>query len=193
MSPHWPAGGEEPDLTTVAYHDLLLDVVGGGGAWEADADSLTAMLAAWRADPTADESLRFPLARPQIGRCSGRSTATRWPRAVRSADSRRPGTALHLGRLLDLPDGAVTITDGTKEPFDLALVTATAAFGAEGTQAERVFDSEKGVIDFEGTLGPGQKGTAKLAFSAPTKDTSKIALTVTPSFDDATALFEGSL
>ncbi|MET8908416.1 DUF4352 domain-containing protein [Micromonospora sp. NPDC004551] len=87
----------------------------------------------------------------------------------------------------------VTITNGTKEPFDLALVTATAAFGAEGTQAERVFDSAKGITDFEGTLAPGQKRTAKLAFSAPTKDTSKIALTVKPSFDDATALFEGAL
>ncbi|MFI7075503.1 DUF4352 domain-containing protein [Micromonospora sediminicola] len=87
----------------------------------------------------------------------------------------------------------VTISNGTKEPFDLALVTATAAFGAEGTQAERVYDSGKGITDFEGTLAPGQKRTAKLAFSAPTKDTSTIGLTVKPDFDGSTALFEGGL
>ncbi|MEU4479012.1 hypothetical protein AB0F68_13230 [Micromonospora sp. NPDC023966] len=55
MSEHWPDGGEEPDLTTVAHDDLLLDVLGGGGEWQADADGLTAMLATWRADLTADE------------------------------------------------------------------------------------------------------------------------------------------
>ncbi|WP_225853501.1 hypothetical protein [Micromonospora sp. AMSO31t] len=55
MSERWPDGGEDPDLTTVAHDDLLLDVLGGGGGWEADVDGLTAMLAAWRADLTADE------------------------------------------------------------------------------------------------------------------------------------------
>ncbi|MFI2651151.1 hypothetical protein [Micromonospora fulviviridis] len=55
MSEHWPDRGEEPDLTTVAHDDLLLDVLGGGGGWEVDVDGLTAMLAAWRADLTADE------------------------------------------------------------------------------------------------------------------------------------------
>ncbi|WP_319463587.1 DUF4352 domain-containing protein [Micromonospora sp. RTP1Z1] len=87
----------------------------------------------------------------------------------------------------------VTISNGSKEPVDLALVTATAAFGAEGTQAESVIDVAKGITGFEGTLAPGQKRTTKLAFSAATKDTSKIALTVSPSFDGSTALFEGSL
>ncbi|MET7966289.1 hypothetical protein [Micromonospora sp. NPDC005305] len=55
MSEHWPDGGEEPDLTTIAHDDLLLDMLGGGGAWVADVDDLTAMLAAWRADLTGDE------------------------------------------------------------------------------------------------------------------------------------------
>jgi hypothetical protein len=55
MSERWPDGGEELDLTTVAHDDLLLDVLGGGGGREADVDSLTPMLAAWRADVTADE------------------------------------------------------------------------------------------------------------------------------------------
>lgn len=88
----------------------------------------------------------------------------------------------------------VTIANGTSEPFDLALVHLTAAFGADGTQADRVFDSSKGLTDFEGTLAPGQKRTAKLAFSAATQDTKLIALTVEPNaFENATALFEGSL
>ena len=55
MSERWPDGGEEPDLTTVAHDDLLLDVLGEGGGWAADVDGLTAMLAAWRADLTVDE------------------------------------------------------------------------------------------------------------------------------------------
>jgi len=88
----------------------------------------------------------------------------------------------------------ITITNGSSEPIDLALVTATAALGADGTQAAQVYDSEHGITGFEGVVAKGQKRTAKLAFSAPTKDTSKIALTVAPSFlGGETALFEGKI
>ncbi|MGK5444723.1 anti-sigma-D factor RsdA [Micromonospora sp. URMC 105] len=53
MSRHEPDGGEELDLTTVTRDDLLLDALGRGEEG-ADGDELAAMLAAWRADVTAD-------------------------------------------------------------------------------------------------------------------------------------------
>ncbi|TWJ25168.1 hypothetical protein [Micromonospora endolithica] len=50
----------------------------------------------------------------------------------------------------------MTITNGTKEPVDLVLVSATAACGAEGTQANQVIDVEKGITGFAGTLAPAR-------------------------------------
>ncbi|HEX5594764.1 MAG TPA: hypothetical protein VFX61_01905 [Micromonosporaceae bacterium] len=89
---------------------------------------------------------------------------------------------------------SVTIENGMDEAFDLALVSATAAFGADGILAAQVFDFEKSVSGFEGTLAFGQKRTAKMAFSADTKDTSLITLVVELNLlEDGAALFEGSL
>ncbi|SIM81936.1 anti-sigma-D factor RsdA [Micromonospora cremea] len=47
-------GGEDVDLAAIHRDDLLLDAL-GRGEQEADADGLTAMLAAWRAELTADQ------------------------------------------------------------------------------------------------------------------------------------------
>ncbi|SCF07103.1 Anti-sigma-D factor RsdA to sigma factor binding region [Micromonospora coriariae] len=55
MSEPRPDGGEEVDLAAIHSDDLLLDAL-GRGEQEADADGLTAMLAAWRADVTADQA-----------------------------------------------------------------------------------------------------------------------------------------
>ncbi|MDG4792689.1 DUF4352 domain-containing protein [Micromonospora sp. WMMD1082] len=90
---------------------------------------------------------------------------------------------------------SITVENQGDEPLDLSLAIVTAAFGAEGTQAEAVFDSSKNINSlFESTVAPGKKRTAKYVFSAPTKDTSEIAMTVQPApFEDSTALFEGSL
>ncbi|MCO1594524.1 anti-sigma-D factor RsdA [Micromonospora sp. RHAY321] len=54
MSEPRPDGGEELDLAGINRDDLLLDAL-GRGEHEADADGLAAMLAAWRADITADQ------------------------------------------------------------------------------------------------------------------------------------------
>ncbi|OZV74780.1 hypothetical protein CA850_29835 [Micromonospora echinospora] len=90
---------------------------------------------------------------------------------------------------------SITIENKGTEPLDLTLANVTASFGAEGTQAEPVFDSEKGITGgFTSTIATGQKRTAKYAFSAPTKDTSVIAVTVEPNaLGDSVALFEGKL
>ncbi|WP_328415623.1 hypothetical protein OG470_23885 [Micromonospora sp. NBC_00389] len=53
MSEPRPDGGEELDLAAIDHDDLLLAAL-GRGEQVADADGLTAMLAAWRADVTAD-------------------------------------------------------------------------------------------------------------------------------------------
>ncbi|MEV4656884.1 anti-sigma-D factor RsdA [Micromonospora sp. NPDC049301] len=54
MSEPRPDGGEDMDLAAIHRDDLLLDAL-GRDEQEADADGLTAMLAAWRADLTTDE------------------------------------------------------------------------------------------------------------------------------------------
>ncbi|MBQ0905097.1 anti-sigma-D factor RsdA [Micromonospora sp. U21] len=54
MSEPRPDGGEEVDLAAIHRDDLLLDAL-GRGEQEADADDLTTMLAAWRADVAADQ------------------------------------------------------------------------------------------------------------------------------------------
>ncbi|MFF0365856.1 anti-sigma-D factor RsdA [Micromonospora sp. NPDC005087] len=54
MSEPRPDGGEDLDLAAIDRDDLLLDAL-GRGEQEADADGLTAMLAAWRADVTPDQ------------------------------------------------------------------------------------------------------------------------------------------
>ncbi|MBQ0893743.1 hypothetical protein KBX37_11645, partial [Micromonospora sp. U56] len=53
MTRHEPDSGEQLDLGTVTRDDLLLDALGRGEEG-ADGDDLAAMLAAWRADLTAD-------------------------------------------------------------------------------------------------------------------------------------------
>ncbi|MER6594493.1 anti-sigma-D factor RsdA, partial [Micromonospora purpureochromogenes] len=53
MTRHEPDSGEQLDLGTVTRDDLLLDALGRGEEG-ADGDDLAAMLAAWRADVTAD-------------------------------------------------------------------------------------------------------------------------------------------
>ncbi|MGI5520258.1 anti-sigma-D factor RsdA [Micromonospora sp. CA-259024] len=54
MSEPRPDGGEDVDLAAIHRDDLLLDAL-GRGEQEDDADGLTAMLAAWRADLSTDQ------------------------------------------------------------------------------------------------------------------------------------------
>lgn len=88
---------------------------------------------------------------------------------------------------------SVTLENRGDEPFDLLHVRATAALGADGVGADDVWDIENRVGRFEGALAPTQKRTVTLAFSAPTKDTSKVGVTVSlGSLDRKDAIFEGT-
>ena len=173
----------------VAIVGVVLAGVGALGCGAGSTDTGSVSDNGGNAAPAADDKPKVAkMGSGTVTFKDGLAVSTKAPKkftpAATSAGHQRGNTAVLI---------EVTITNGTKEPFDLTLVTATAAFGAEGTQADQVIDVEKSITGFEGTLAPGQKRTAKMAFSAATKDTSKIALTVKPSFDDATALFEGAL
>ncbi|MDX2972776.1 DUF4352 domain-containing protein [Kribbella solani] len=87
----------------------------------------------------------------------------------------------------------VTIRNGTKKTADLSMTTVKLAYGANGDQAEQVFDSEHGVgSGFEGSATPGRSRTAKFAFAVP-KGRQRLDIEVEPGFLDYESVhFEGS-
>lgn len=88
----------------------------------------------------------------------------------------------------------ITITNKGTKPLDLTTVDVQGTIGKEGTDAERVFNSNKGIsADFDGMLQPGRKRTVLAVFSAPNKDTSIVGLQVTVGFGGPVADFEGPL
>jgi hypothetical protein len=87
----------------------------------------------------------------------------------------------------------VTITNGTGTAYDAALTTVNLAHGAEGEQAEQVFDSQAGLgAGFTGKVHPGRKLTAKFGFAVPAAGMSDLQVEVKPGFlDHDSALFTG--
>lgn len=85
----------------------------------------------------------------------------------------------------------VTFLNESTTSFDLGMASAEVAFGADGVNAEQVFDTKTDF--FEGTIAPGRKRTFTLAFSAPTSDLSVIDVAVSPSWEHQAALFTGSV
>ncbi|GAB3184734.1 anti-sigma-D factor RsdA-like protein [Micromonospora palomenae] len=93
MTRHEPDSGEQLDLGTVTRDDLLLDALGRGEEGT-DGDDLAALLAAWRADVTADvdetgTSSGLLVAGTDAGRRAGADLPT-GPVRVGSTRSRRP-------------------------------------------------------------------------------------------------------
>ena len=87
----------------------------------------------------------------------------------------------------------VTIRNGTKKTADLTLTTVKLAYGANGDQADDVFDSENGLDGgFEGSVTPGHARTAKLGFAVP-KGRQAMDVEVQPGFDYESVHFEGSV
>ncbi|NYF59251.1 anti-sigma-D factor RsdA [Micromonospora purpureochromogenes] len=106
MTGHEPDSGEQLDLGTVTRDDLLLDALGRGDEGT-DGDDLAAMLAAWRADVTADVD--------ETGRSSGLP-------AVGTEADQRAGS--------DLPTGPVRVGGARSRrprPWALRLAAAVAA------------------------------------------------------------------
>lgn len=76
---------------------------------------------------------------------------------------------------------SVVIENKGKEKFDAALVTVGARAGADGVNAEQIFDGTVGE-GFTGTVLPGKKITAKYAFDAPA-DAKNLTVEVGPGFE----------
>lgn len=86
----------------------------------------------------------------------------------------------------------VTIRNGSKKTADLSLTTLKVAVGANGDQAEEVYDENYGT-GFEGSATPGRAKTAKFAFLVP-KGRQALDIEVEPGFlDYDSAHFEGSV
>jgi hypothetical protein len=112
---------------------------------------------------------------------------------VVSAVRYRMGEGARIGR--EAKQGirvAVKITNGSKVPLDLALVTGNLHSGANGAEAEVVFDSESNVGGFSGTIAPGRSASANLGFAVLPADLGRVSLDVNVGFRDA-ALFEGTV
>lgn len=88
----------------------------------------------------------------------------------------------------------VTIRNGTSKTADLSLTTVKLGYGANGDQAEQVFDSEHSVgSGFEGSATTGKAKTARFAFAVP-KGRQALDVEVEPGFlDYESAHFEGSV
>jgi len=86
----------------------------------------------------------------------------------------------------------VTIRNGTKATVDLSSTTLNVAYGANGNQAEQIYDENYGE-GFTGSATPGRAKTAKFAFAVP-KGRQALAIEVEPGFlDYESAHFEGSV
>lgn len=110
---------------------------------------------------------------------------------------------LKRGRVSDVASGGhvgdpavivyVQIRNGSSKRFDLSLVQVEARIGADGQEAEEVFQDEFGE-GFSGSLTPGRTVTQKFMFAAKkTADLKKVSIEVTPGFDYEGATFEGGL
>lgn len=87
----------------------------------------------------------------------------------------------------------VTITNGTKKVFDPNLVRADLNYGADGTAAQRVYDSAQNLgSGFEGKILPGKKQVAKLAFGVPAHP-GEVLVSISPSFSYNEAMFLGTV
>ncbi|WUI02131.1 DUF4352 domain-containing protein [Spirillospora sp. NBC_00431] len=93
---------------------------------------------------------------------------------------------------------AVTVTvqirNTGKTRFDTTMFQIATRVGADGTEAEQVFDSERGLGDgFTGTVAPGRTATVKFMFAAAKAgDLKKISVELTPGFEYESFTFEGA-
>ncbi|NEC65681.1 DUF4190 domain-containing protein [Streptomyces sp. SID9727] len=82
----------------------------------------------------------------------------------------------------------VVIENAGKEKFDSALVTVEARAGADGVDAEQIFDDKVGE-GFSGTILPGKKVTVLYAFDTPA-DAKLLTVEVNPDFSYDSTLWD---
>lgn len=73
----------------------------------------------------------------------------------------------------------VKITNGTKKPFDTALVGVNVKAGADGAATENIYDDTSGT-GFSGTIVPGSTATAKFGYDIPKGAAGKLDIEVQP-------------
>ncbi|MFI9492878.1 DUF4352 domain-containing protein [Streptomyces halstedii] len=76
---------------------------------------------------------------------------------------------------------SVVIENKTKKKYDSVLASVDARAGADGVNAEQIFDGTVGE-GFTGTVLPGKKVTVQYAFDAPA-DAKNLTVEVSPGFD----------
>ena len=74
----------------------------------------------------------------------------------------------------------VTVENGGKKNFDAVGVQLSARAGANGVEAEQIFDEKVGA-GFQGAVLPGKTATLTVAFDAP-KDAKNLTVEVNPGF-----------
>ncbi|MEU3689613.1 DUF4190 domain-containing protein [Streptomyces narbonensis] len=75
----------------------------------------------------------------------------------------------------------VVVENGGKKNFDAVGVLLSARAGANGVEAEQIFDEKVGA-GFQGAVLPGKKATLTVAFDTP-KDAKNLTVEVNPGFD----------
>jgi hypothetical protein len=89
----------------------------------------------------------------------------------------------------------VTLQNSSSSTFDTSLAQVKLASGANGDQAESVFDSDQNLGGgFEGTIPPGKKKTAKYGFAIPKGNVgSTLQIEIAPGWDYDGSHFEGKI
>lgn len=87
----------------------------------------------------------------------------------------------------------VQFRNGSGKRFDLTMVEVAARVGADGSEAEQVFQDGFG-DGFTGSLTPGRTVTAKYMFAAKkAADLKTVSVEVTPGLEYESATFEGGI
>ena len=86
----------------------------------------------------------------------------------------------------------IVIVNGTGKTFDTSTVIVHAKVGAQGSEAESIFDTG---IDgtFTGSIVPGSRDTAVFAYDVPKRSTGKIDVEVQPGFNYDSAHWVGTV
>jgi hypothetical protein len=87
----------------------------------------------------------------------------------------------------------VQLRNDGKERFDLSLVDVAARVGADGEEAEKVY--QEGVDgSFDGTLAPGRTVTARYMFAArKASDLKTVSIEIAPGMEYDSFTFEGGI
>ncbi len=84
----------------------------------------------------------------------------------------------------------IKISNGSGETLSLEVTNVVLRYGAEGVQADWVFDDSLHI--FSGNLGAGQTATATYGFAVPRRERD-VTVEVTPSSDHHSSTFTGQV